>query len=565
MPRSHPVPVPNRSGHYNCWTNSMSVQIGTLTPALCKEVFPGDDIRLNMSCIVQLPPMATDFYGRIWAKFEAFFVPNRLLWGGWKDFITDKKAWPNSLAQAQPVLRPETLPSLVFDIDSENTLEQLDAVFGPGTLPDYLNARFEFGPSVTSGTLVISNALPFFAYHRIYDDWYRNKRVQTPLFVPQMARNVGFSAANNPWLSVNDSPITALEKIGPQYTHNGFSVKDVVKDELYDGLTLLDLRQRNWRDDYFTSGTFEPQAGDDTTVGITVDGDSGEFTISSLRAANSLQQFKERNNVAGPEYEDQIYARFGVRPADAFTNRSVYLGSYHTPVYVKSVYQTVNDSANVGAGSDFNNPFVSVATKFGSPVGSGDGDLLGRVGGEFHATEHGFLMVIASIVPEVLYSSGVDRMFTRSKLGDIPDPMFQAVGQQAIMVRELDGSSVDFYSTTTTPLVFNYNDRYIELNEYNSEVHGLLRDGQSLESFSLQRSFGPSSRPVFGDEFLQIPKNYLDQVGAVASDVSRYGSWMEIGFAMSKTSVFTEYAIPTLGFPANMHSVNVPDGGTKID
>lgn len=572
MPRSHPVPVPNKSGHYNAWTNSMSVQIGTLTPALCKEVFPGDDIRLNMSCIVQLPPMATDFYGRIWAKFEAFFVPNRLLWAGWKDFITDKKSWPNTLAQQRPVLRPTTLPFLVAPTSSGNLPSGVTSLFASGTLADYLNARFQFGTGLPAGVFRINNALPFFAYHRIYDDWYRNKRVQTPVFAPPVT-NLPFpsedsnfySAAALPWLSVGFPDTSAQDSVGPGFalisqtsgTFDGYG-----SPLLYDGVSVLSLRQRNWRDDYFTSGTFEPQAGDDTSVGITVDGESGEFTISSLRAANSLQQFKERNNVAGPEYDDQIFARFGVRPADAFTNRSVYLGSYQTPVYIKSVYQS-NDLGSSEAG-DTQNPFGTVATKYGSPVGSGDGDLFGRVGGEFHATEHGFLMVIASIVPEVLYSSGVDRMFTRSKLGDIPDPMFQAVGQQAITVGELTGYG-EYYVEGSDDPVFNYNDRYIELNEYKSEVHGLLRDGQSLESFSLQRSFDGTNPPEFGDDFLQIPKNYLDQVGAVASNVSKYGSWMEIGFSMSKTSVFTEYAIPTLGFPANMHSVNVPDGGTKID
>ena len=66
----------------------------------------------------------------------------------------------------------------------------------------------------------------------------------------------------------------------------------------------------------------------------------------------------ERNNIAGNRYADQIKAHFGVMPADAVTQRAIYLGSSSSVIYNHSVYQTNNAGDVVGEGSP--NPFTSL-------------------------------------------------------------------------------------------------------------------------------------------------------------------------------------------------------------
>ena len=86
--KQQPVDIPNRSGMDLSFENVLSMTTGTLIPVLVEEVLPNETYSLGYMCEAQLPPMATEFYGRIDMRLEAFFVPNRILWGGWQDFMT---------------------------------------------------------------------------------------------------------------------------------------------------------------------------------------------------------------------------------------------------------------------------------------------------------------------------------------------------------------------------------------------------------------------------------------------------------------------------------------------
>ena len=149
---------------------------------------------------------------------------------------------------------------------------------------------------------------------------------------------------------VNLEFITLARKI----RNNDFGI------QFADGVDLFTLRQRNWARDYFTNATPLPQAGTGASLSFDVAENSGSFTIASLRAANSLQMWLERNNIAGNRYADQIKAHFGVMPADAVTQRAIYLGSSSSVIYNHSVYQTTGVDDSVVASS---NPFTTVGAK----------------------------------------------------------------------------------------------------------------------------------------------------------------------------------------------------------
>lgn len=200
-----------------------------------------------------------------------------------------------------------------------------------------------------------------------------------------------------------------------------------------------------------------------------VDGE-GSFSIRSLRAANAAQQWLERNNIAGERYSDQINARFGIRPSDAVTNRSIYLNSYKQEVYNRSVFKTAADSAGGSL-----NPFDSVGAKYGSATSQGSSSIID----DFTASEHGFIMIIASIVPTRNYSSGVHRMFSYDTITDMPDSLLQGVGDQEIWQSELTGGKQDIGVDSG---YFGYAQRFAEHKFMPDECHGLLRDGQSLQS-----------------------------------------------------------------------------------
>ena len=70
---------------------------------------------------------------------------------------------------------------------------------------------------------------------------------------------------------------------------------------------LGSLHQRNFGSDYFTEALTSPQRGNVQKVQVS----SNEFSISALRQANSLQQYMERNNLAGFRLQDYVRANYG--------------------------------------------------------------------------------------------------------------------------------------------------------------------------------------------------------------------------------------------------------------
>lgn len=112
-----PVEMPNRSGHNLSHSNAFTGKTGTLIPVLCEELLPNDTISLGANLQVQFPPMVTDFYGRCDFVLEAFFVPNRLCWGGWQDFITHPTANPQYPDGTFVQGKPDRVPSFIINED----------------------------------------------------------------------------------------------------------------------------------------------------------------------------------------------------------------------------------------------------------------------------------------------------------------------------------------------------------------------------------------------------------------------------------------------------------------
>lgn len=530
-----PVEVPNRSGFDESHSHLFTAKVGTLVPCMTDMLLPNDTVSVDIGSEIQLPPMATDFYGRVKAHFEAFFVPFRTVYGGWQDFITHDSNASGSIEGTS-----SALPRFYIPIE-----EMLS-----GTLSDYLG--YGLLPSndpypELSVNIDVPNPLKYLCYHKIYDDWYRDSRLQVPIF----SNRSGFvgTAARLPYET----------QFSPGSLMSGDNLR------LADSHFVYKLRQRNFGKDYFTNATYEPQQGERASVAFSVEDDAGSISIAALRQANSLQRWLETMNIAGERYGDQIRAQFGVYPADATMQRAIYLGRQVFDVYNKSVYQ--NDGATDS--SNTNNPFSSVGSKYGSPLAVGNGKLVEN----FRPTEHGYLMVIFSLVPESVYSWTIDKDFWHNKTSDFPFPLLQGVGDEAITLAELVGSAAGIapewasqeFLDLMHEIVFGYQQRYSFHKFKLDKVSGLLKDGETLSSFALQRSFDVGDNaPELGSDFIQIPTDFLDNVAAVEGDVSKYGCWVDAYFNYHKVSTLSAYSIPTLGDLKNTHTEVIPNGGTRL-
>lgn len=566
----HKVQIKNKSGFDLAHSNFLTQTCGTLTPVCTVPMLPGDSISLGFMSQIKLPPMATSFYGRVDYRLEAFFVPYRILWGGWENFYTQPIADP----YGSMVDRPHSLPNLVGSFIPD----LLNSMFGRGSLADYLGLKgYKIASSPTNAQVALNNILPFLAYHKIYDDWYRNANIQKPVFVRHNSYDEKTALSGCPYISttitagnvstggVPDSDIdidvtdtnSPLTSIG--FANFSTAPRGVVRAQpvFSDGKSLFSLRQRNWSKDYFTTATLYPQQSG-TTSGASIsaitpsEGDSMQFTISQIRQANILQKWLERNNIAGSRYADQIRATFGVLPSDAMLDRAIFLGGSSFGIYTNSIAQSVNSDKGQST-----NPFSGTAgADSGQTSGFGKDSLIDK----FTATEHGIIMVIGSIVPHATYSTGSSRMFAMSSYGDIPNPMFEGLGQESILNAELIPVSFD---SSFDNRVFGYVDQYAWCKYMNDEVHGLLVDGENLESFALQRSFDLNSAKL-DSSFITIPTDYLDQVLAVKQAGSGFSAWANMYFDIKKTSLLSQYTIPTLGEPKNTHTESIPNTGRYL-
>lgn len=538
-----PISVPKLSGFDKSFQNILTSKVGTITPILVDELIPGSRVNLRAAISATLPPLASDTFMRCSIKCEAFFVPLRLLCGSFESFFTDnpKRFFEGST----PSEVKGVLPFLRGNATGSNVPEFVKDIQSVGGLADYLN--YKSSDTTLLGTKGIS-AMPFLAYWKVWEDWYRNSLVQTECFLPT---GVSLAPTYRGASTAAISPFTFFDADGEM--HSPVITSDA-EATLANGVRLTQLAQRNFGLDYFTTATPRPQQGNPSVVTFATDGATGQFSIATLRAANSMQQFKERNNLLGNLYVEQIRGRYGVRPSDGIAQRSIYLGRAECEVYTKGVYQTntqVQDFAGVGS-----NPFGSVGTRYGSAYASGD-----QLNVNFTATECGYFFVMATLVPRVTYSSGVDRMLTRyvgeGSLVEMANPILQNVGPEPIYNYEL-ASSGDH--------IFGYTDRFASFKIKQDQLHGLLRDGQSLESFALQRNFGNGSTQTLGSSFLQIPTNYMDQITAVSGWLSDYGYILDSYFDYKVAMPLSKYSLPSLQDPAYEHgeTIVVSKGGSKL-
>lgn len=162
-----PVKVQKKSGFDKSFKNLFTSKVGTITPIMCDELIPNTTVNLKVAISTQMPPLASDTFMNVRQKYAAFFVPTRLLMRGYENWLVGDTREATS--------GDDSLHTPVYKINKSSC--------NPGTLADYLGIKQKsVTGAVVAGDIYNVSAFPFLAYHRIYDDWFRNSLVQTPVF-----------------------------------------------------------------------------------------------------------------------------------------------------------------------------------------------------------------------------------------------------------------------------------------------------------------------------------------------------------------------------------------------
>ena len=139
-----------------------TLNMGELVPILCQETIPGDVFNISTSQILRMQPMLSPIMHDINVTVHFFFVPNRILWKNWEEFITGGE---NGLDIRLPPTC--TLKEACVREDINNT-DYYDF-----RLADYLG--LSVNPYLTSAEInkVPQNniqLMPFLAYQKIYNE-----------------------------------------------------------------------------------------------------------------------------------------------------------------------------------------------------------------------------------------------------------------------------------------------------------------------------------------------------------------------------------------------------------
>lgn len=578
-----PIKVQNRNGFDLSHIHAGTSKAGQLVPVLTKLFAPNTTISLGINAEVNLPPIAAPFYGKADFAVEAFIVPCSILYGGFKQFISNQQDTMFPVTQniviSGNTKNVETISadgtsisSLGYSWDYDlgktgyalpyfdffqvsTTTGQTPTVTGfsenPGVayfnvlqsenenIYGYMGLRsiYPWADAPQDLPELRISLLPALAYHKICDVFYRNTKLTKTWFA--VNPNVGYGSSINygdagaaSTIGLNQKNVSLIwhsfyydaQYGGNEETNPSPLFKTTAALTFPDKLSVFSTRQRTYMRDYFTSAVQTPQQGAAATLSFEVGGTEGMFTLSSLRMANALDKFLSLNNLSG-DYAEMIKNRFGVHPIDADFEEPHYLGRVVIPVYQKEV--SVNSSYNQGSSSQ--NVYVEdglIGAEAGSAKASGEGSICTN----FTITSWSYLMCIASLYPRANYNYGINRELTYTRLGQFPMPELQTVGYEDIKNYEIYGDWNRTDTPSTFVSTFGYIPRFSRFKYIDDMVSGELRPSKTVSSsgytrttmsqYQLQRIF--DSQPQLSTAFVTIPKNALDSVLAVSTQYLDY-------------------------------------------
>lgn len=452
-----------------------SMNMGDLVPILCQEVVPGDSFRLSLQQLVRMQPMLAPMMHRVNVTTHFFFVPNRLIWNDWEDFITG-----GDKGTANPVF-PTFSRAVPADKDALGLVN--------GSLSDYLGYPVSRLPSTSS--IPKFSQLPYRAYHLIWNEYYRDQNLQSPVNINLSSGNVTLEAASSTstfW----PSRALAIQKRAWEkdyftsalpYAQKGEQLSIPITGDapvvVRDGVNKLNLQlgtevstTNNYNVKTTQSGMTDQQIETDLSY-------VSSAKINELRQAFQIQKWLEKNARGGSRYIEQILTHFGVRSSDARLQRPEYLGGGKTPVTISEVLQ-------------------NSATEETSPQGNMAGH--GVSVGSTHSfkksfEEHGFVIGIMSVLPRTAYFQGMPKIFNKFDKFDYFWPEFAHLGEQEVKQSEL------YYDPTgeTNDDTFGYQPRYTEYRFINDSVHGDFQT--SLKFWHMAREF--ENKPSLNGSFVQ--------------------------------------------------------------
>ncbi len=472
------------------FTSKFTASVGMLLPCFCKEVNPNEHFRINPEMFLRTVPLNSAAYVRLKQYCEFYFVPFRLLWRSFPQFIAGTSNQfstaisDGSKFSSVPTWDFNTLLKLLTS--SGNDACGYPFKYGAVRLLDLLG----YGVNVSNvDSLIAANtAKPFafkvspfrmLAYQKIYSDFYRNPLYESidvenfNVDNTSSSSSIANQTARMMYLRYRDWKKDYFNAVSPQFQGNDFMSASFTPILFPAAGQDVNANPTSWtnKNDNFQGGLSINQPSGSSSAGI---------TVANLRSAYALDKlYRLMVSAKDGSYSEQMKTRFGVdAPDDDW--KSKFIGAIDAPVTIGDVTttsDTYDETSNSGA---------IPGTLYGNGWSQSKGSI------DFTSKEHGIIMGIFSILPECDYQSDQINAFnTKLKREDFFVPEFADLGKQPTPIYQFK-----FNKDTDMSKVLGWNMRYSEYKTSLDMVHGVFNSDDKFQNQSYNAWVAPRNQTL---------------------------------------------------------------------
>ena len=513
---------------------SFTAKVGELLPIHVEDVAPGEYHRIATSLFTRTQPCQTAAFCRFKENVNWFFVPYHLLWRYYNNFVvqTNANEWsvsPNAelhggqqpLFTHHPYFTATSWEEALNKIQTDSLKKNNPLGYDRGMLSKKLLEYLGYGDLSLIHSNDVSdiarNIFPLLAYHKVYNDYYRNQQWEIPSpntynvdYISDASKlRVDFTKSTNDYPSIFDLRYVDYEKDyytgalpSKQYGDTalakpivGSFINFTSNDGYIDGNSEIRADSATINEGLVLSGLNPRMGADDYSI----IGDLG-LDYLGIRKAEALQKFREIQQSGRTDYKSQVRKHFNVNVADELSHLCTWIGGTTRAFGLDEVVNT-----NIGEGNQ-------AAIIRGKGVNLTDDYI------DFKVPEHGIIICMyhCSLLPDYRANYNVDKLTLKTQPGDYIIPELDSIGMQPLYAAEADitygftnPDNPDY--PDTTPII-GYVPRYAEYKTRPDVVCGAFNS--TLQNWVTPRS--PLNVRVDGR-----PLTELDHINKDGSIVDR--------------------------------------------
>lgn len=537
---------------------------GELIPFKVYEMLPGDTFNLNMSSVCRMSTPIYPVMDNAYLDVYWFAVPLRLLWDHTKEFFGENTEGPWAADTEYQIPHVRTFHNRNF----------VQSIY------DQLGLQVNESAVGANGATYSFSALPIRAYALIWNEWFRDQNISAPLYIDKGDAdtmvdlthlndgltwfNYGFDKLTTDWMKGIPLPVGRFHDMftsmlpepqkGPAVTLPFADQAEVIAgdEHLYVGEAASPL----WFKRLDTNGNISGVIAPSGTLGVDqggtvanntpVDGSTSTISdvaptnlwadlstasaisVNTLRQAFAMQRLFEKDARGGTRYRELIRTHFGVTSPDSRMQVPEFIGGRRVPITMQQVPQT---SATDAISPQGNTAAFSLTQDKAHQF-------------RYSATEHCLVMGVCCVRPDVSYSRGIRKMWSRRRKFDYYWPVFANLGEQPIYRKELwaQGDSRD-------DVVIGYQEAWAEYRYEPNTVAGYMRPdvtGSIGKYWTYTNSDAEIGRTITLDpKLIYQPPTNIDRTLAVSSSVAPQ-FFCDFYFDLEAVRPMPLYSIPGL-------------------